>query len=77
MMLKMKKAKSILLGAAMGGIPLVTTGECNPRTGAFSFFRGRGHDVVTDVIVDSGYYVQDGYYDQVIVYDDCFDYGCY
>ena len=73
-MRKMKKARSILLLAAMGGIPLVTAAECNSPNGMFSFYRN-------DDDHDDGYYVEDGYYggyyEDVIAYGDCFYYDCY
>lgn len=57
--------KMWLVGLACAGIPLVTSATCDPRTGAFDFFRG-----------DSGnYYYDSGYY--VDYYNDCYFLECF
>jgi hypothetical protein len=53
-----------LVALACGGIPLVTSATCDPRTGGLDFFRD-----------DDGYYYEDVYY--VDYYDDCYFFDCY
>ncbi|MBI4718896.1 MAG: hypothetical protein HY763_13910 [Planctomycetes bacterium] len=73
--MRIKKAKAMLLALALGGVPLVTSGACDPRTGVFSFFRDSDNydDGFVDVFVDDPFY----YGDEVVVVDDCYYYDCY
>ena len=54
---------------AVGGIPLVTSATCDPRTGVLDLFRADNR----------GYY--DGFYTDVYYvdpyYDDCFFFDCW
>jgi hypothetical protein len=67
-----RKARTAAICLAMAGIPLVTIGTCDPRTGVLDFYRNdnRGHGIF-DLFVDDGYYYDDYYYDDYY-YDDCF-----
>ena len=82
MLQKLKTGKAILIGLALGAIPLVTIGSCDPVSGAFNFFRDTDNYGYTDGYYDGGffydpYYYDDGfYYNDFIYYDDCY-YGCY
>jgi len=62
-----RRTKAMLVGLAVGAIPLVTTATCDPVTGAFDFFRDDDFD---DCCYDD-YYYEDYYY-----YDDCY-FDCY
>lgn len=67
--MKLDRAKKIFIAVALGGIPLVTSGSCDPYSGAFDFFRDD----------DDGYYYDDYYYDDYY-YDEplfCDEFGCY
>lgn len=57
--------KSVLMLLA-GGSALVTTANCDPRTGAFTFFRD-----TDNYYYDGGYYYDPYYYDGYY-YDDCY-----
>ncbi len=63
-----KRARILLAAVAMGGVPLITVGSCDPLSGAFDFYRD--DDYRDGFFFDDGYYYYDDYY-----YDDCFD--CY
>ena len=69
------KAKTLLICLAMAGIPLITIGTCDPRTGILDIYRdddrGRG---IFDVFIDGWYYYDDYYYDydDDYYYDHCF-----
>ena len=66
------KVRTLLAILAFAGIPLVTTGACDPVRGTFDFYRDDDHGVY-DVIVDDGYYYDDYYYyDDPYYYDDCY-----
>lgn len=58
-----RRTKTVLMGLAVGAIPLVTTATCDPVTGAFDFFRDDDFD---DCCYD------DYYYEDVYYYDDCY-----
>jgi len=64
-----KNIKRWLAALAVGGIPLVTSATCDPRTGGLDFFRDH----------NGGYY--DGSYTDVYYvdpyYDDCFFFDCW
>ena len=61
------RARVLLTAVAVGGVPLITIGSCDPITGAFEFYR--------DDDYDGGFFFDDGYYYDDYYYDDCFD--CY
>ena len=63
----MRRAKVLVAAVAVGGVPLITVGSCDPITGAFDFYR--------DDDFDDGYYHDDFFYYDDFYYDDCFD--CY
>ena len=65
----MNKWKALFVAAMCGGVPLVTTGACDPRTGALEFFRDDDASGFFDVFLDDGYYAEDVYYDDYY-YDD-------
>lgn len=69
---------AMLIGLLCGGSALVTTASCDPRTGAFEFFR----DDDNEFFYDDGYYQDDFFFDDFYYeddygyYDDC-AWGCY
>jgi hypothetical protein len=75
----LKRTKALLIGLAVGAIPLVTMGSCDPVTGALDFFRdddnyGYYYDdfFYGDYFYDDYYYYDPYYYDDYYYYDDCF-----
>lgn len=63
------------VAAAVGGVPLVTVGSCDPVTGTLEIFRDDDFgDVYYGGGYFDGYFYNDFYYDD-FYYDDCFD--CY
>ena len=69
-MARTRKLKAVLIGLLCGGSALATTASCDPRTGAFEFFR----DDDNEFFVDDGYY-GDGFFFDEYYYED--DYGYY
>ncbi len=67
---KQNKWKALFVAAMCGGVPLVTSGACDPRSGALEFFRDDDASGFYDVFFDDGYYVDDGYYAEDVYYDD-------
>ncbi len=63
-----QRTMGMLVGLAIGAIPLITTATCDPVTGAFDFFRDDDFD---DECCYDDYYYEDYYY-----YDDCY-FDCY
>jgi len=72
-MARISRIKAVLVELLCGGTALVTTASCDPRTGAFDFFR----DDDNEFFYEDDYYVDDfffdGFYDD---YDYC-DWDCY
>ncbi len=79
-----KKATVLLLGLAMGAVPLITTASCSPGRGSLDFYRDDHHHdygvldvLIGDVYYDDcyyydcydDYYYDDYYYDEIIIYD--------
>ncbi|MGB2984888.1 MAG: hypothetical protein WBE26_03315 [Phycisphaerae bacterium] len=64
------KAKRVLAALAFAGIPLITTGSCNPYSGTLDFYRDDDYDDLGffDVFIEDDYYYDDWYYD-----DCCYD----
>lgn len=71
----LKKMKALLIALAIGGMPLVTTATCDPRTGALDFFRDDDDYGLYDVVYYDDWYYDDYYYDPYYYddyyYDDC------
>lgn len=67
---KWKAWKALFVAAMCGGVPLITTGSCDPRTGALQFFRDDDAGGFFDVFVDDGYYYDGGSYVEDVYYDD-------
>ena len=65
--MKAGKTKALLVALACAGMPLVTSGGCDPRTGMFDFYR----DDDGYYYYDDTYYYDDYYYDDYYYYDDC------
>ena len=80
-----RNAKTVILAVAIGAMPLVTTGSCDPFSGSLSFYRnGDGYDnggfwniFIEDDYYNDDYYYNDYYYEEVVYYDDCGFGGCY
>lgn len=72
MLKKLFDRRKALLALLVGGSALVTTANCDPRTGIFNFFRDT--DNYDDYYYDGGYY--DGYFYDDYYYDDCY-YDCF
>ena len=79
----MKRVKVAVMSMAMGGMPLVTVGSCDPYLRSLSFFRGDDtyyYDpfYTADAYYYDDYYYDDGYYDEVyydeVYYDDIYYY---
>ncbi|MBU0717948.1 MAG: hypothetical protein KJ749_06845 [Planctomycetes bacterium] len=68
--MRTNKVRTTVLGLACAGIPLVTVGTCDPRTGMLDFFRDddAGSYYYDGYIYDPYY---DGYYYDVYYYDYC------
>ncbi len=63
-----------LLALAMGGIPLVTTATCDPRSGRFDFYRNDDDHYYDDdiIYIDDPFYYDDPYY-----YEECLLFVCW
>jgi hypothetical protein len=76
-MKKTRKAKTLLIGLAAAGFPLITTATCNPRHGTLDFYRNDDHDshgffdvfIYDDYYYEDCYYWDDCYYEEIILFD--------
>ena len=76
--MKSGKIRALIIAFAFAGIPLVTTGTCNPRTGTFDFYRNTddGEWYEEGVYIDDGWYYEDPYiFDDPYYYDDPYYHG--
>jgi len=79
-----RKAKTVVLSVAIGAMPLVTTGSCDPFSGSLSFYRNddaRHSNSFWDILIEDDYcyddYYDGYYYEEVVYYDDCGFWDCY
>ena len=73
--MRQRRTKAWLAALLCGGMPLVTIGTCDPRTGFLDIYRDDDADYV-DVWVDEyvyedPYYYDYYYYDEYYYDDDC------
>ncbi len=70
----LKRAKVLLIGLAVAGIPLAMTASCDPVSRTLDVFRyDDDHDHgILDIFFDDDDYYHDEYY-----YDDCYYDDCY
>lgn len=68
---RMKGLFVVFVSAAM---PFVTTATCNPRTGAFDFFRDDDSGFLEDdgfFFEEDVFFYDDPYFDEGFYFDDC------